>query len=112
MAFEHLSNISVEERQAAKEAAQKERQRIIQEAINDGATVQYITAPLSGDEMETHINISSDNTVIVDTTIGSDIRKFIDSGWKITAVTYYEDKVCGIICKADHRKGITIRNLT
>ena len=45
MAFEHLSNISVEERQAAKETAQKERQRIIQEAINDGATVQYITAP-------------------------------------------------------------------
>ena len=35
MAFEHLSNISAEERQAAKEAAQKERQRIIQEAIND-----------------------------------------------------------------------------
>ena len=24
---------------------------------------------------------------------------------------YYEDKVCGIICKADHRKGITIRTL-
>ena len=111
MAFEHLSNISVEERQAAKEAAQKERQRIIQEAINDGATVQYITAPLSGDETETHININSNNTVIVDTTIGSDIRKFIDSGWKITAVTYYEDKVCGIICKAEHRKGITIRTL-
>lgn len=112
MAFEHLSNISTEERQAAKEAAQRERQRIIQEAINNGATVQHITAPLSGDEMETHINISSDNTVIVDTTIGSDIRKFIDGGWKITAVTYYADRMCGITCKADHRKGITIRTLT
>ena len=112
MAFEHLSNITSEERQAAKEAAQKERQRIIQEAINNGATIQYITAPLSGDEMETHINISSDNTVIIDTTISSDIRKFIDGGWKITAVTYYEDRVCGITCKADHRRGITIRTLT
>ena len=112
MSINHLKNITQEEKQAAKEAAQKERQRIIQKAINNGAKVQHITAPLSGEEMETHINIGFDNSVIVDTTIGSDIRKFIDSGWKITAVTYYEDKVCGIICKADHRKGITIRNLT
>ena len=111
MAFEHLTNISAEEKQAAKEAAQKERQRIIQEAINNGAKVQHITAPLSGEEMETHINIGFDNLVIVDTTIGSDIRKLIDGGWKIIAVTYYENRVCGITCKADHRKGITIRTL-
>lgn len=112
MAFEHLTSISTEEKQAAKEAAQRERQRIIQEAINNGAKVQTITAPLSGEEMETHINISSDNKVIVDTTIGSDIRKFIDGGWKITSVTYYENRVCGVTCEANHRKGITIRTLT
>lgn len=111
MAFKHLTNITAEEKLAAKIAAQERRDEIVQQAIQNGARVQYITTPLSGEEMETLININFDNTVIVDTTIGSDIRKLIDNGWEITSVTYYEDRVCGISCKADHRRGITIRNL-
>ena len=36
-------NPTPEEREAARVAAQEERERIIQQAINDGASVQYIT---------------------------------------------------------------------
>ena len=111
MAFEYLTNLTTEEKMAAKRAAQERRDQIIQQAINNGARVQHLTAPLNGEEMETLINIGFNNSVIVDTTIGSDIRKLIDGGWNITSVTYYEDRVCGISCKSDHRKGITIRNL-
>ena len=112
MAFEHLISMTAEEKLAAKIAAQERRDEIVQQAIQNGAHVQYLTTPLSGEEMETLININFDNTVIVDTTIGSDIRKLIDNGWEITSVTYYEDRVCGISCKANHRRGITIRTLT
>lgn len=111
MAFEHLTNMTIEEKLAAKQAAQKNRDRIIKQAIQNGAHVQHITVPLNGDEMETLINIGSDNTVIIDSTIGSDIRKLIDGGWKIISVTFYDDRVCGITCASSHRKGITIRNL-
>lgn len=111
MACEHLTNITAEEKLAARQAAQERRDQIVQQAIQNGAQVQYITAPFSGEEMETLINIGFDGSVIVDTTIGSDIRKLIDGGWKIISVTYYEDRVCGIMCHSTHRKGITIRNL-
>lgn len=111
MAFEHLTNMTTEEKLAAKQAAQERRDQIIQKAIQNGAHVQHITAPLSGEEMGTLINIGFDNSVIIDTTIGSDIRKLIDGGWKIISVTYYNDRVCGITCHSTHRKGITIRNL-
>lgn len=111
MAFEHLTNMTTEEKLAAKQAAQERRDQIIQKAIQNGAHVQYITTPLSSEAMETLINIGFDNSVIIDTTIGSDIRKLIDGGWKIISVTYYNDRVCGITCHSTHRKGITIRNL-
>jgi hypothetical protein len=111
MACEHLINITAEEKLAAKIAAQERRDEIVQQAIQNGAHVQYLTTPLSGEEMETLININFDGSVIVDTTIGSDIRKLIDGGWKIISVTYYDNRVCGITCHSTHRKGITIRNL-
>lgn len=110
-AFEHLINMSPAEKLAAKRMAQENRDRIIKQAIRNGARVQHTTVPLSGEEMETLINIGSDDTVIVDSTIGSDIRKLIDGGWKIISVTYYDNRVCGITCTSTHRKGITIRNL-
>ena len=111
MAFEHLINMTAEEKLAAKIAAQEKRNKIIQQAIENGAHVQYMTVPLGSEEMETLISIGFDNTVIIDTTIGSDIRKLIDGGWKIISVTYYDNRVCGITCHSTHRKGITIRNL-
>lgn len=49
-----------------------------------------MTVPLSSEDMKTLISIDSNNTVIIDTTIGSD---------------------SGITCHSTHRKGITIRNL-
>lgn len=112
MAFEYLSKMTTEERMAAKQAAQERRNRIINQAIQNGAYIQRLTAPLSSDEMETSININHDDTVTISTTIGSDIRKLIDGGWKIVAIAYYENRVCGITCNSTHRKGITIRNLT
>jgi hypothetical protein len=106
-----LLNVTTEERLAAKQEAQERRNQIIQQAIRNGASVHHILVPLSGDEMETLINISYDDSIIIDSSIGSDIRKLIDGGWEITSITYYNDRVCGITCKSDNRKGITIRNL-
>ena len=64
------------------------------------------------DSVENAINLGNGHKVKFKNSDEVIRPQFIDSGWKITAVTYYEDKVCGIICKADHRKGITIRTLT
>jgi hypothetical protein len=43
----YLANLTLEERQAAFKAAQEERERIVQQAIQNGATVNYITSPVT-----------------------------------------------------------------
>jgi hypothetical protein len=86
-----LNNLTLEERQAIFKAAQEERERIIQEAINNGANVNYMTSRLTLDEQETHILTCIDGSCIIDTTIPSDIKLCIKRGWKITSVTYYKD---------------------
>lgn len=112
MAFEHLTNITAEEKLAARQAALEERDRIIQQAIKDGAHVQYLPFRLSSEEWETHIYTDIVGDCIVDTTIPSDITKFIKRGWKITGVTYFKEtnQVVGITCQGKS-KNISIRNV-
>lgn len=101
-----------EERMAAKQAKIEERTRIVQEAIRNGATIQYITSHLTSDEQETHITYSNNGVCIADTTIPKDITTFIKKGWKITSVTYYANSqiIAGITCEAKN-KHISVRNV-
>ena len=112
MACEHLRNLTPEELTAAKIAAKEERERIIQQAINNGASVNYMTSRLTSDEQETHILTYIDGSCIIDTTNPTDIKLCIKRGWKITSVTYYTDtdQVAGMtfIGKSN---GISIRNV-
>lgn len=112
MAFKHLTNLTPEERIAAKQAAQEERERIIQQAIKDGATVQYMTSRLSSEEWETHIYTNIAGECIIDTTNPTDIKLCIKRGWKITSVTYYQDtnQVAGMVFEGK-ANGISIRNV-
>ena len=107
-----LNDLTSVERQAIFKAAQEERERIIQEAINNGAIVKYITSRLILDEQETHILTYADGSCIIDTTIPSDIKLFIKRGWKITSVTYYKDtnQIAGMTFKGKSN-GISIRNV-
>lgn len=90
MAVNHLKNITQEERMAAKQAAQEEKEYKIQEAIKNGAKVNYMTSNISYEYKETNINISYDGTCIIDTTIPKDITKYLKQNWKIVSVTYLE----------------------
>lgn len=108
----NIWNPTPEERAAARQAAQEEREHIIKQAIQNGAKVQYMTSHLTSDEWETHISYGYDNICTIDTTIPSDITECIKKGWKITNLTYYEDTrtLAGIICKAKSNN-ISIRNV-
>lgn len=112
MALEHLLNMTAEERAAAKQAAQEERERTIQQAIQSGASVQYITARLTSEEWETHIYTNIAGECIIDTTNPSDIKLCIRRGWKITSVTYYKDtnQIAGMVFEGK-ANGISIRNV-
>lgn len=79
-----------DERMANRQAAQEERERIIQEAIDNGAHVNYMSSKITQDEMETHIRINNDGECVIDTTIARDITKCIKRGWKIERITYYQ----------------------
>lgn len=107
-----LSSLTPEERQVIFKAAQEERERIIQEAINNGATVKYMTSRLTLDEQETHILTCADGSCIIDTTMPSDIKLCIKRGWKITSVTYYKDtnQIAGMTFEG-RSNGISIRNV-
>ena len=104
--------LTAEERQAIFKAAQEERERIIQKAINNGAIVNYITSRLTLDEQETHTLTCADGSCIIDTTIPSDIKLCIKRGWKITSVTYYKDtnQIAGMTFEGKSN-GISIRNV-
>lgn len=112
MAIEHFLNMTPEERIAAKQAAQEERERIIQQAIQNGASVNYMTSRLSSEEWETHIYTNSSGDCIIDTTNPTDIKLCIKRGWKITSVTYYQDanQVAGMVFEGK-ANGISIRNV-
>ena len=105
MAFEYLTNITAEEKLAARQAAQEERDRIIKKAINDGAKVQYMTSRLSTEEQETHISIGN-GECLIDTTIPKDMTKCIKRGWSIQSVTYYKgtDVIAGMVFKGSPNK--------
>ena len=104
--------LTAAERQAIFKAAQEERERIIQEAINNGATVNYMTSRITLDEQETHTLTCADGSCIIDTTIPSDIKLCIKRGWKITSVTYYKDtnQIAGMTFEGKSN-GISIRNV-
>lgn len=111
--FLKAAQISGEERSAIFQAAQEERQRKIQAAIDNGATVHYITSRLSSNEIETIINIDNNNNVFVDTTKRSDIILYLKRNWKITDITYYKDnnnnnQIIGMIFKGN-AKNLTVR---
>ena len=88
MKSDFLANLTSEERQAIFKAAREERERTIQDAIKNGATVQYMTSRLSLDEQETYISMDNEGNCIIDTSIQSDINRCIKRGWKIIHVTW------------------------
>lgn len=112
MANNNLPILTSEERIAAKQAAQEERERIIQKAIQNGATVQYMTSRMTLDEQETHIYIDATNECIIDTTNQTDIKLCIKRGWEIASITYYKDtnQIAGMTFKGNSN-GISIRNV-
>lgn len=101
MVNNNLPTQTQEERAAIFAAAQERRNQIIQDAINNGASVNYTTARLTSEEWETHVYWDNDGNTIIDTTIPKDITKCINRGWEITRITYYEgtNYVAGLICK-------------
>lgn len=105
MVGEHLKNITQEERKAILKAAQEERNRKIQEAIKNGAVVNYITSRISGEEQETHISLTNDGVCIIDTTIQRDITKFLKKDFTIISITYYKDTdtIAGIIFEGKNK---------
>lgn len=104
--FKHLTSLTTEEKLAARQAAQEERERIIQQSIQNGASVQYLTSRITQDEWETHIYWDNDGNTIIDTTIPKDMTKCMKRGWPIIGVTYYRDTntVAGMIFKGKSNK--------
>lgn len=105
MAKKDLSTMTSEERMEMLKAAQEERNRKIQEAIKNGAVVNYITSRISGEEQETHISLTNDGVCIIDTTIQRDITKFLKKDFTITSITYYKDtdSIAGIIFEGKNK---------
>lgn len=104
--------LTPEERVAAKQAAQEKRERAIQSAIQNGASVKYLTTHLTSEEYETHIYWDNMGNTIIDTTIPKDITKLIKRGWQITSITYYKDAniIAGMIFKGKSN-GVSLKNL-
>lgn len=101
MAINNLPVRTPEEIAADRIAAQERKDRTIQEAINNGATVQYLKSRMTSEEWETHVYWDNDGNTIIDTTIPRDITKCLNYGWEITHITYYADtnSVAGLVCK-------------
>ena len=101
MANNNLPIHTPEERAAIRAAAQERKEQILQEAIRNGASVNYTDCHLTQEEWETHIMYGIGDTCIIDTTLPKDITKCLNRGWKITAITYYADnnQVAGLVCE-------------
>ena len=69
-------------------AARAKRKEIIQNALDNGATLYKIKNWLSDEERETLIRLDyATGLAFIDSSIPTDITKFINKGWKITSVT-------------------------
>jgi hypothetical protein len=69
-------------------AARVKREEIIQNALDNGALVHKTSGSLSEDERETLIRLDYlTGLAFIDSSIPSDITKFINRGWKITSIT-------------------------
>ena len=112
MPAKSFDKITLEERNAIMIAAQEEKNRKIQEAIKNGAKVNYMTSRMSQEEWETHISMTNNGVCIIDTTIPKDITTCLKCGWKINAITYYKDTdtIAGMVFDGTN-KNITIRNI-
>lgn len=101
MANNNLPIHTPKERAAIRAAAQERKEQILQEAIRNGASVNYTDCHLTQEEWETHIMYGIGGTCIIDTTLPKDITKCLNRGWKITAITYYTDnnQVAGLVCE-------------
>ena len=88
--------------------AQAVRQSYIQSAIDSGVPVTHTTTTISPAEQETIITTSPALTVI-DTTVPSDINRCIKRKYKITALTYYNDRLVGATFETSKSK-ITFRS--
>lgn len=99
-------------RKENKLAAQEERNRKIQEAIKNGAVVNYMTSKITQEEWETHISMINDGVCIIDTTIPKDMTTCLKCGWKIKAVTYSKEtnNVVGMVFEGTSRN-ISIRTV-
>lgn len=95
---------------SGRKAAQELKNKIIQEAVMRGASVQRITTNLTSEETETLIHINSDGSCIIDSTLSKDITKLINRGYEIIGVTYgINGNVIGLTCKAS-ANNISFRN--
>ena len=112
MASDALKNLTPEERMAARQMAQEERERIIQKAIDDGAKVNYVSTRIPIESWETHIYANNDNECTIDTTIPRTMTKCLKRGWKIDSITYLKDtdQIVGMIFTGD-AKYISICNV-
>lgn len=112
MATPYFASITTEERMAARQMAKEERERIIQKAIDDGASVQYTTSRIPVEDWESHIYISSDNECTIDTTIPRTMTKCLKRGWKVERVTYFKDtnQIVGMTFSGN-AKNISIGNV-
>ncbi len=105
-------NPTPEERLAARQMAQEERERIVQKAIDDGATVNYTSSRIPVEDWETHIHMLSDNECTIDTTIPRTMTKCLKSGWKVDSITYIKgtNQIVGMIFTGK-AKDISIRSV-
>ena len=87
--------------------AKKEREEKIAKAIERGVPICKISAPLTGEERETIINIVGTEATI-DTTVDKFMTKCFKNNYEIIGLTMYEDRVVGLTCKFS-AKQITLR---
>ena len=108
--LEHIDRAKVEE---GRIKALEEREKAIAQARITGASVNYISAPLTEDEKETHINISN-GIAIIDTTEGKYITKCFKNKYNIIGLTFYKenddrDRLVGLTCTCG-AKQISLRS--
>jgi hypothetical protein len=105
-------NATPEERMAARQMAQEERERIIQKAIDDGAKINYVSARIPIESWETHIYTNNDNECTIDTTIPRTMTRCLKRGWKVDSITYLKGttQIVGMIFTGN-AKDISICNV-
>lgn len=100
--------LTSEQRAEFRARAAAERQVKIDAAIKNGAKVQHISVPISGDEQETIMTRTPTGETVIDTTVPKDITRCLKAGYPIKDVTYYEGRVVGLRCEFVKRGVVSI----